>query len=256
MEPSKPGPKNTTSVFGFLDESGLLHTPKEDRVFALGLIKLRQPSLIHRQIIRLKQQNNFKGEFKFTNLEYKNLNFYKDFTDIFFSTPNSYFSAIVFDKINLDIKKFHKDQFSAYNAFSAKLIAESLDAGEYICVIADDVTTPKGDHFEKEMRKKIQKRLRRNALFGVTRAESHGFSELQLSDVLLGAVAYAFKIKYKLVKPSKRSPELKLIKHIQKRLNIPLLAEKMNRKMRFGCVFKINEFEGKKIDSALGKIGN
>lgn len=245
---AKPGPKPNKNVFGFLDESGLLHTPKTDRVFALGLLKIHHPSLLHRQIIKYKQKTKFFSEFKFSHLSTQNYPLYEGFIDIFLRVPDTYYHALIFDKEKIDIKRYHNNnQFKAYNAFVARLISDCLEAGEYITVIADDVTTPKDDNFEKEIKQKIRRRLRRNALFGIARAESHSFSELQVVDVLLGAIAYSFKIKYGLVRPNKGKPELKLVKHIQKILNIPLLSERLDRRMRFGRYFKIEEFAVSKV---------
>lgn len=243
MNSIKPGPKQVKNVFGFLDESGLLHTPKTDRVFALALLKLQHPSVLHRQIIKYKQKHLFFQEFKFSNLTNKNFSLYRGLIDLFFGVPNSYFHILVFDKNKVDIKRYHNNnQFKAYNAFVARLIADCLDSGEYISMIADDVTTPKDDNFEREIRYKVKRRLRRNALFGIVRAESHSFSELQITDLLLGIVAYAFKVKYKVITPNDKTPKLRLVKHLQKKLSISILSEFMNRKMRFGRIFKIEEF--------------
>lgn len=65
---NKPGPKTNISTFGFIDEVGLLHSPKEDRVFGLGLLKIQHPSQVHREIIQYKNKINFHGEFKFSDI--------------------------------------------------------------------------------------------------------------------------------------------------------------------------------------------
>ncbi|MDO8341063.1 MAG: hypothetical protein Q7T59_03750, partial [Candidatus Woesebacteria bacterium] len=190
-----------------------------------------------------------KTEFKSTDIANKNINIYKKLIDIYFDTKFTYFSVAVFDKDSIDIKKYHKDnQYSAYNAFTAKLISESLDISEYIAVIADDVTTPKDDNFEKSIKIKIKKRLRRNALFGIIRAESHAFTMLQMVDVLVGLVAYSFKIKFHQIKPDNKNPKLRVLKYLQSKLNEPVLNNNIERKMSFDRIFKIKEinFKSKK----------
>src|SRR3989339_843384 len=245
MQNSKPGPKSVNHVFGFLDESGHLKTPNE-RVFALGLIKLQHPTELHRKIVELKNRYKIKAEFKSTDIANKNINIYKKLIDVYFDTKFTYFSVTVFDKDSIDIKKYHKDnQYSAYNAFTAKLISESLDISEYIAVIADDVTTPKDDNFEKSIKIKIKKRLRRNALFGIIRAESHAFTMLQMVDVLVGLVAYSFKIKFHQIKPDNKNPKLRVLKYLQSKLNEPVLNNNIERKMSFDRIFKIKEINFK-----------
>ncbi len=238
---AKPGPKTNKSVFGFMDESGLLKTPNE-RVFALGIIILQHPTDLHRKIIDFKSKNKITSELKFTDIANKNLKIYKELIDLYFNINSTHFSVMIFDKNTIDIKKYHKDnQYHAYNSFTAKLISESLDVSEYIAVVADDVTTPKDDNFEKVIKQLIKKRIRRNALFGIIRAESHAFTLLQMADVLIGLVAYAFKIKYGQIKPDNKNPKLRILKYLQSKLNEPVLNKNTERKMTGGRIFKIKE---------------
>lgn len=249
------GPKPVINTFGFLDESGLLKSPKTDRFFALGFLKVEYPNALHKKIITLKRQMRYHEEFKFTKLNFWNLKFYEALVDLFFQTENLYFEVLIFDKQKIDIKTYHQDdQFKAYNAFVARLIADSLLEGEQVAVIADDVTTPKDDDFEKVVKKKVKMRLRRKALFGIIRAESHAFSEIQLVDVLLGSVAYAFKVKNRLIKINKKqNPKIRIVKQIQTSLGIPYLSESLTRKLPNKTQFVIREFGSPtKKDSALG----
>lgn len=231
------------NIFGFTDETGLLTTPKTDKVFGLGLLKLQHPRLLHQAIINFKNSRNFQGEFKFHDLADHNISLYKDFVDLFFKSECSQFSCLIFDKEKVDLVKFfNADHDRAYNSFTAKLIAQSLDKGEYITIIADDVSTKKSDNFEKQIKKKVKDKTGRNALFGICRVESHAVSEIQMVDVLLGSVAYAFKIKYGLVTPNNHDARLRLVHYLQSKLNIVKLSEGMDKKLRAGCHFKIDEF--------------
>lgn len=244
----KPGPKGIKQVFGFLDESGHLKTVNE-RVFALGLIKLHHPTELHRKIINLKNKYKVRDELKSTNIADKTLGLYKKLIDLYFDTNFTYFSIMIFDKNTIDLKKYYKDnQYNAYNSFTAKLISDSLDTSEYIAVVADDVTTPKDDNFEKSVKAKVKKKLRRNALFGIVRAESHAFTILQIVDVLVGLTAYAFKIKYKQVNPDNKNPKLRALKYLQTKLNEPILSKNIVRKLKFDRTFKVTEiiFSSKK----------
>src|SRR5262249_40882448 len=148
-----------------------------------------------------------------------NVNLYKDFIDLFFQQNNINFSAVLYDEKKLDIAKhFSGDGDRAYNSFAARLIYKSLGVSDYIVVLADDKNTKKTDNFEKQVKEKVKHLTRRNALFGFCKLESHAVSEIQLVDVLLGTVAYAYKIKMGLLIPAKKSAKLKLVKHLQKKL--------------------------------------
>lgn len=240
---TKPGPKPAKNTFGFMDEVGLLHSPSTERLFGLGLLKLHHPSELHKSIVNYKNKTGFHSEFKFANVSNSNLTLYKGFIDLFFDTKHSHFNSILFDKKNLDLKSyFRNNHHKAYNSFTSKLIAESLEAGEYIAVLADDLSTPKHDNFEKEVKKKVKVKARRNALYGICRLESHAVSELQMADVLIGTVAYSFKIKYKVAGLNRKNAKFRLLVHLQNKLNTDYLAESHNYKAKYGIKFKINEF--------------
>jgi hypothetical protein len=232
-----------------------LHFPKEDRVFGLGLLKIQHPSEVHREIIQYKNKIKFHNEFKFIDVTLRNIYIYKGFIDIFFNTKNISFYSIIFDKTLLDLYKYFKDNYyKAYNFFVAKLVSESLEMSEYIVILADDVSTPRDDNFEKEIKNKAKTKTRRNALFGICRVESHAISEIQLVDVLLGITAYSFKIKYEIVKPNKNNPKLQLMKHLQKHLNIDKLSITNEYSLRFGKKFSIKEFKGDTINKSGGDL--
>lgn len=229
-------------LFGFMDETGLLHTPIADRIFALGLIKLECSSRLHRQIINFKNRKKFHGEFKFADISSRNWRFYSEFIDLFFNTYGSSFYALVFDKAYLDIDRFFKGNHDrAYNSFMAKLIAEGLDKSEYIAILADDVSTPKSDNFERQVKYKVKDKLKRNALFGIIRVESHAVSEIQLTDVLVGLTGYAFKLKYKLIKKAETG-KLRLLKYLQSQIKVKNLSDGVEEKIKGGGRFYIKEF--------------
>ena len=190
------GPKPRLHLFGFLDETGLLHTPAADRFFGLGLLVISNPRHLHKSIIKLKQKRNYFQEIKFTSVNHSNLKLYKEFIDLIFNEVNLRFSALVVDKNG----KNHTSFYKAYNNYTGDLIAQTLDVNnsklsEYITILADDVSTSdKDDKFEQDVRLRIKKRTRRNALFGIARLESHAVSEIQMTDLLIGTVAYAFKM--------------------------------------------------------------
>lgn len=225
-----------------MDETGLLHTPVTDRVFALGLLKLHHPSKLHREIINFKNKKQFHEEFHFNDVSNVNLSLYSEFIDMFFKVYGCEFHAMVFDKKELDISKFFKgNHANAYNAYVAKLVSDSLDKGEYIAVIADDVNTPKSDNFEKQVKQKVKQKSDRNALFGIVRVESHAVSEIQMTDVLLGLTGYAYKIRYGLIK-GRRDSKLRLLKYLQKMLGVGGLSEGVEKRVKGGGRFVVKEF--------------
>lgn len=237
------GPKPRRHVFGFLDETGLLHSSPTDRVFGLGLLVCPNPRELHRAIIRHKNKRKYHREFKFTDVSKQNLRVYIELIDIFFDCTNNRFHAIVVDKQTFKIPKTTSSH-TAYNRIAATLVAGSIDRAskrqsEYMTILADDVSTSKDDKFERMLRDEVKKKQRRNALFGIARLESHAVSEIQIVDVLLGLVAYAHKIKMGSVSGS--GAKLRLLKHLQKKLGVSELANDQVIKLKRGEMFEIIE---------------
>lgn len=243
------GPKPRINLFGYLDETGLLHSPATDKVFGLGLIICHNPKKLHRDIINFRNKRKYYKEFKSTDIRTHNLPIYKELIDIFIHSGNVSFSSLLFDKKQLDLDKYFKGNYEkAYGVYVAKLIADALEeesskGSNYIVVLADDVSTSKDDRFEKVVKEKVKMRLRRNAVFGVARLESHAITEIQMTDVLLGIVAYAFKVKFGMVKG--KGAKLEMVKYLQNKLDIEKLSESQKIKKRGGLRFSVEEFRAK-----------
>lgn len=236
-----PGPKPRSHVFGFLDETGLLHTPVTDRFFGLGLVVVQNPRRLHRQVIQLKNQQRFYNEFKFTDINHRNLPLYKTLIDIIFTTPQLRFHSYIVDKT----QSTSRNPVASYNGYAGFLVASAVkhndtNCSEYITVLADDVSTNSiNDRFEKMVRDRVRMVTRRNALFGICRLESHAVTEIQICDVLIGAVAYAHKMSVGAVGNS--TAKAQIVKYIQNKLNVYSMAQDHNLRLRNGVVFCVKQ---------------
>ncbi len=241
-----PGPKPRINLFGYLDETGLLHSPATDKVFGLGLTICHNPKQLHRDIIAFGNRRKYYKEFKFTDIRNENLPIYKGLIDVFFESKNVSFTSLVFDKKQLDLTKYFSGNYErAYGVYVAKLVSMALEAesskgSNYIVILADDVSTSKNDKFEKVVKEKVKMSLRRNAVFGVARLESHAITEIQMTDVLLGIVAYSYKVKFGMVKAN--GAKLEIVKYLQNKLSVKKLSESQEIKKRGGFRFSVEEF--------------
>jgi hypothetical protein len=233
------GPKPRRDLQGYLDETGLLQR-KSEQFFGLGLVTSSNINTLHREIINFRNRARYHNEFKFTMVSQSNILYYKGLLDVFFNVPNNMFSCVIYDKSVSTIAKHNK----VYNAFCGHLIADQIirlgvSHTNYITILADDVSTPKADHFEREIHSKVRQMTRRNAVTSIIRLESHAVTEIQLCDVLLGCVAYAYKVQYGLVKPNRE--KLELVKHLQKKIGVPALSTPFDRRIKNGITFKVTE---------------
>lgn len=233
-------------VWGYLDETGSLGSPVSG-IFGMGLVVTPSPRILHKKIGDLRSQLNYAGEFKFSNVRVKSLPLYKKLLDVYFESINARFTARIYlrDNFKTDLHKTG-EVYKVYNRISARLISSALDKGnytqsDYIAIIADDISTQVDDNFEGEIRAYIKSKHRRNALFGMSRAESHAFAELQIADVLLGTVAYAFKLKHGLLDSQPNPGKLELVKYLQTHLGVDNLADNLMVKRKFGHRFEISD---------------
>lgn len=235
------GPKNKRNYIGYLDETGLL--TNSDRYFGLGLLTCLDINELHRRLIVFRNKSNYHKEFKFTHIGTHNILYYKDLLKEFFTIPNCSFVAAVYDKSNIKIK----DSDKAYNSYCGQIISDHIKmletdkTSDYFTLLADDISTPKHNRFEKEIRNKVKAKLRRNAINNIVRLESHAVTEIQLTDVLIGTVVYSYKVQMGLVKKPQNA-KIQLVKHLQKLLHINKLSSPMETKVKNGIRFAIKEF--------------
>ncbi|QQS20112.1 DUF3800 domain-containing protein [Candidatus Saccharibacteria bacterium] len=246
MSQSTTGPKGQMCVWGYLDETGSLGSPTSG-IFGMGLLVTPSPRILHKRVSDLRSQLNYKGEFKFSNVRINSLPLYKKLLDVYFESVNARFTARIYlrDNFRADLH-VTGEVYKVYNRISARLISSALDKGkytqsDYIAVIADDISTQVDDNFESEIRAYLRGKHRRNALFGMSRAESHAFAELQVADVLLGTVAYAFKLKHGLLDTQPNPGKLEIVKHLQAHLGVDSLADNVMVKRKYGHRFEISD---------------
>jgi hypothetical protein len=239
---AQSGPKQRRDLQGYVDETGVLHR-KEDKFFGLGIICSPHINTLHRELLKFRNRANFHSEFKFSNVGTQNVLYYKGLLDEVFKVPETTFACLIYDKDDLSIKNHQK----AYNSFCGRLISDVIislgdNFTDYITILADDLSTSKTDHFEREIKAKVKKMTRRNAVASIIRLESHAVTEIQVCDVILGTIAYAFKVENGLVTPSKA--KLQLVKYLQKKLRIPALSTSLDRKVK-GVRFKVTEINSR-----------
>ncbi len=235
------GPKPQRNLVGYLDETGVLHR-KEDKIFGLGIICSPNINNLHRKLINFRNRANFHSEFKFSKVSTTNVLYYKGLIDEVFENPETMFICYVYDKLELSIKNHYK----AYNSFCGKLISDVVlsfnnNFSNYITVLADDLSTSKDDHFEREIKSKAKQITRRNAVTNIIRLESHAVTEIQVCDVLLGIIAYAFKVEMGIIDNPNKA-KLQLVKHLQKKLRVNFISTDLDRKVK-GVRIKIKEFK-------------
>ncbi len=220
-----PKVMNGSVYFCFFDETGLLNSPR-DKFFGVGMIKIARPEQLYEQIKLLRNNLHFYDELKWTNIYNKNAPVIKQFIDLFFDMTKVSFSCYIFEKKDLDLQTHFKGNlYAAYESFASMQVCANLHQTDSAIIIMDDLSTPKDLHFERDIKRKINRneKFEHNPALGVMRAYSKGVEIIQLTDLFLGAVCYEFKKNAGLI-TGPGVPKGDVLKHVIKKAGVKSLA--------------------------------
>jgi len=215
--------KKIWTKFCFLDESGSLNS-RADQFFTVGLIKCSQPYYLNSKIIYERNKRHFHDEMKFNKLSQRNIDFAKYAIDSIFKTRSVSFYSYSLDKQgDYFIKHFNDNPWQAYEDISIRLIESALPDNEILIIIADHILTPKDIRFEINVKRKINDRLKRLAIAGVCRFDSHSNDLLQLSDLIVGAINYDLKKQTRLI-PADSKCKNEFLEYLKSNIGITTFA--------------------------------
>lgn len=173
----------------FLDESGSI---SNDRFFAVGCLKISEPSDLTRSIQRLRDQWHWYQEIHFTDLTHGALPFYNAVLSEV-SRLRMTFACFVADRsVDDPILRFGSS-WKAYEALAEQLLAGNIGRREVVTVLADRYSTPATVVFERDVKREVNRRFDRLAIASVCRLDSKSADALQVVDLLTGAVTFEFR---------------------------------------------------------------
>ncbi len=182
-------PKDQDTALLFLDESGSI---AQDRFFAVGCLKLPQPSLLLRQVQLLRDRRKWYGEFHFTKLTSGAVPIFRELIDLVVASDAT-FSCFVADRQRADPIQRFGTSYAAYEKLATQLVIGAVRPSEITAVLADNYSTPSTVDFEGSVKRQVNRRLGRLAVIEVCRLNSASSDPLQIVDVLTGMVAFQYR---------------------------------------------------------------
>lgn len=171
----------------FIDETGAI---AQDRFFSVGCLVIAVPSVLLRQMQKLRDKRKWYGEIKWVDLTMTSLPLYKDLIDLVANSDARY-SCFVADRSTADpVKRFKRDAWLAYEKLATQVLIGAAKPYELLSVMADNYSTPDRVKFEEDVRAEVNRRLERLAVTTICRMDSKACDALQLVDVLTGAVTF------------------------------------------------------------------
>lgn len=185
----------------------------DQRFFGLGLLKIAGTHRLTESVYRIWQEARSSKdrsvgeqdtgrakpfEFKFSRVKRGNLHHYKRLIDALFAEPEWHFAVLILDKENPGVRwKEHFDTvWDAYIVYSRMMLIHNVDDGEEVAVLADYLGKPKDSarYFEQEVRDLTNAEWATGRVFSICMLESESAPLIQVVDVLLGCVRYAFEV--------------------------------------------------------------
>lgn len=235
-----------TKYFIFVDETG---NNAQERFFGMGclLVPVDKIGIYHELLKKKYQQIHgkvkekeahllktlpsdelvrfFKGRQNTYEMKFKNINPTTEKTYHWLISQYFKFDDVKFCCLVIDKDKYSgpdgMSYFDVYINQLSMLLRNNVNDSEFV-VLPDDITVPRGNDYETQLRNKLIQRKRK--CFGVHRIESHSSLFLQMVDVLTGAVVYEFKGGEKVSKKA-------IVQKIQRKLGVSSLVQNFTTKM-------------------------
>ncbi len=207
-------PEDHPTGMVFLDEAGIIaHT----RFFAVGCLKLAEPSILLRQVQHLRDRTQRYHEIHFNAVTRTSLPFYNAVVDLV-AASDGQFSCFVVDREKNDPVARFGSPWSAYEKLAEQLLIGSIRPRELLVVLADNYSTPMNVVFEQDVRTAVNQRLKRLGVVSICRLDSKSTDALQIVDLLTSAVAFEFRQAAGMA--AKRNAKASLAKYIRRRYGV------------------------------------
>jgi len=157
----------------------------------IGSVWTNQRQEIKELIFALKDKHKIGGEFKWTKVRQTTLPFYKELVDLFFSSAALKFRAIIINKNEIDIQKYHQNdpELGFYKMYYLMLNHRIFSEHNYRIFI--DLKKNRQQNRVAILQKYLQNGTEANSI--TTQAiQSKESVFIQMADVFIGAVTAKF----------------------------------------------------------------
>jgi len=221
------------NYIGFMDETGVLKDESQ-RFFALGLLKMNDTAIFYSELLKAKSRLGWecsnsqsqypkKIEFKFNWIKKDTYRSYLELIDFYFNFKDLCFCCLIIDKEKPTINTDIYNAWDLYISYSVTLIKKYIKPDEKLMIVADYFGKPKNStkYWEKEI-------LKIPKVYNAIMLESDASLFIQVVDVLIGAIAYRFKLEKQ--KPTKtHSGKIKVCEHIEHKIGTDTLAKNIRK---------------------------
>jgi len=173
--------KETTCFF---DESGI---DGASRYFAVGLLKIGDPTALHTQLENIRNKHHFYEEIKSTKISRLRYKVEVEWIDIFFKSKEIKMCVMVVDKDKFKLHYFGGKDWIRFNKCTKDFLNNNCDGDEPLKILADEKPTQREDNLKEYLETHVFN------LAAFNFVDSKGYDGIQLCDLLLGLVRSDFE---------------------------------------------------------------
>ncbi len=186
MESVTVPPRYPCSVF-YVDESAAKES--SGNFFVVAAVKVRKPGLLTREIRRIRDEQEYEGEFKFSRITRGKLPIFCRLVDAMEASDAHIMATVVDRSLGNDPFDASEPEWTTHARITAKLLAGNIAKRELCSALMDERSTPVGAAFDDTVRAMTNQRLGATGLVSAVCVDSCTCDGVQLADLVAGAVA-------------------------------------------------------------------
>lgn len=165
----------------YLDDSGVKSAG--GRLFVVGGIKVRKHGQLLRAIRHVRDANNFREEFRFSELNLNSLPAFFELIDVMGNSGSHIVATVSSRPSGSSGWEFYRD-------VTVMLLQGTTQRSELVTVLMDEVSTPRDVAFEDVVRTRVNQRLRSHRIVSAACLNSKTSDGLQCADLVASAIAF------------------------------------------------------------------
>ena len=174
----------TASIF--VDESGSKSTAG-GQFFVVAAVKVRQPGLLARAILDVRNKTGHYNELKFSGITRDSLPVFHQIIDALHESDATLAACVVQGSV-FNPFRGGKAVWQVHAEVTAQLLVGCINKRELVGVHLDGISTPLGCSLEEQVRRQTNQRLRATAIVSAVCLDSKTNDLLQVADLVAGAI--------------------------------------------------------------------
>ena len=154
----------------------------------VGAVKVRRPGALNRAVQSVRDRNQFRGEFKFSDITKGTLCAYYDLVDELVRSDAHLLACVVNRDLYDPFPK--RDPWDSQLEVASQLLVGCINRRELVAVLIDGISTPVDVALDDRLTARVNQRLGSTGVITTAALDSRSSDGLQIADLVAGAVGF------------------------------------------------------------------